>query len=498
MARLSFHRSVVVLIDLDQYKWSINALRFQEKSVVRGMNIPTVTRFIFQFSCIFVLFSTGSMSEALAAPLQAATVDRVDKSSPVDSSESPFQNNGSNAPHVVNALNSKNDPNVHPGDVVDFYTSMTISEMQDKSLELMAAEHYIEAIESIQQLQGAIHRLYGVDTIEQAESLVWLIECYSALNQYEKVDQQQAFLFSLATRTFDEQDPRYQFARLRLANWYLRSLRYQRALTLYNVISEWAEQERPEDNGDQRAILLMSLRGEALARYVSGKCCASKPMLRVLEITHASDDFDKEDKQDVIQDYVDTLFLEREHVEAGPLLQSLAEEHKATSPILLGYSKMSDMDVEIKRSNHQSTDWVSSYNPNADDKAMVFKADSDVPIVLGDPISICGTQLQKLIKGRNRRRMAALYVDVSMRIDEKGRANDIQMKGNTTAKIRRYLTHAIRKVRFRPGVSSTGEIDSARLEFRQVFTAAAPPSRFRDVSSWSRVLASHSCQLSAL
>jgi hypothetical protein len=267
---------------------------------------------------------------------------------------------------------------------------------------------------------------------------------------------------------------------------------------LYDVVGEWAEKGLPANTGEQREILLMSLRGEALARYVSGMCCASKPMLRVHQITSESGDFDIEHKQSALQDYVNILFLERNHSDASPLLQSLAESHDAMAPILLGFSKPNDMVIAVNRARHPSADYVTSFNVSNSHKAIALDSSPDLPIVLGDPISICGDQIQALVQGRNRRRLATLYVDVSMRIDKNGRATDVQMTGNTTSKVRRYLAQAIRKIRFRPGMSTTGEIDDAPFEFRQVFTAAAAPSRFRDVSSWSRVLASHNCQISAL
>ena len=382
-------------------------------------------------------------------------------------------------------------------DYVDFYSSMTIDEMRNKSLKLMAAGQYADAVDAIQQLQSAIHRLYGVDTIEQSESLVWLIESYGKLNRYDLVDQQQEFLFSLAVSAFDEQDSRFQYARLRLANWYLRSLRYSSALRLYDVVREWTEKDLPAYADEQPAILLLSLRDEALTRYVSGLCCASKPLLRVHEIISESDDFDFEDKQKALQNYVNILLLERKPVEAIPLLQSLVKASVVVSPILLGFSRPIDMEASIKRFNHRSVNWVKTYSASDHSQGMAFESTPLFPVVMGDPLPVCGKHLQELLRARNRRRLAELYVDVSMRIDKKGRATDVKMTGNTNARIRRYLTHVIRKSRFRPGMLATGELDPTRFEFRQVFTAPAP-ALARDVSSWYGVLASHTCQLSSL
>jgi len=84
--------------------------------------------------------------------------------------------------------------------------------------EFIEAKQYAVAVQSIQQLQAVIHRVYGVGSIQQADCLVWLIEAYSELNQLDRADQQQKFLFDLAVRTFDAQDPRLQVARLRLAD----------------------------------------------------------------------------------------------------------------------------------------------------------------------------------------------------------------------------------------------------------------------------------------
>ena len=410
-----------------------------------------------------------------------------------DSLDVSFDNSFDDSAHSSSNHNADNPID----DFVDFYSSMTIDEMRNKSLKLMAAGQYADAVDAIQQLQGAIHRLYGVDTIEQSESLVWLIESYGKLNRYDLVDQQQEFLFSLAVSAFDEQDSRFQYARLRMANWYLRSLRYSSALRLYDVVREWAEKDLPAYAGERPAILLFSLRDEALTRYVSGMCCASKPLLRVHEIISKSDDFDFEDKQKALQNYVNILLLERSPVEAIPLLQSLAKASDGVSPLLLGFSRPIDMEASIKRFKHRSVDWVKTYNASDNSQGNVFKPTPLFPVVMGDPLPVCGMHLQELLKGKSRRRLAELYVDVSMRIDKKGRAADVKMAGNTNARIRRYLTNTIRKSRFRPGMLATGELDPARFEFRQVFTAPAPPLA-RDVSSWNGVLASHTCQLTGL
>jgi hypothetical protein len=439
------------------------------------MAIPTMVRLIVRLVCSFLLVSTVTIAEVSAMPSQAA---------------------GDDSTHSTHSGSSRNADNPID-DVVDFYSSMTIDEMRNKSLKLMAAGHYADAVDAIQQLQGAIHRLYGVDTIEQSESLVWLIESYAKLNRYDLVDQQQEFLFSLAVSAFDEQDSRFQYARLRLANWYLRSLRYRRALGLYEVVREWTEKDLPAYAEEQAAILLFSLRDEALTRYVSGMCCASKPLLRVHEIISESDEFDVEDKQEALQNYTNILFLERSSAEAMPLLLSLAKASDVVLPILLGFSRPIDMASSMKRFNHPGADWVKTYNASDNSQGVVFKKAPQFPVVMGDPLPVCGKHLRELLRVRNPRQLAELYVDVSMRIDKKGRATDVKMTGNTNARTRRYLSHAIRKSRFRPGMRATGELDSTRLEFRQVFTAPTPPLA-RDVSSWNGVLAHHTCQLTSL
>jgi hypothetical protein len=266
---------------------------------------------------------------------------------------------------------------------------------------------------------------------------------------------------------------------------------------LYDVVREWAEQDLPAYADEQPAILLLSLRDEALTRYVSGMCCASKSLLRVHEIISESNDFDFEDKQKALQNYVNILLLERSPVAAMPLLQSLAKAGDVVSPILLGFSRPIDMEASIKRFDHRSANWVKTYNASDNSQGMVFKSTPLFPVVMGAPLPFCGKHLKALWKGKTRRRLAELYVDVSMRIDKKGRAADVKMAGNTNAKIRRYLAQAIRKSRFRPGMLATGELDPTRFEFRQVFTAPAPPLA-RDVSSWNGVLASHTCQLTGL
>jgi hypothetical protein len=165
-------------------------------------------------------------------------------------------------------------------DMVDYYSSASIAQLRQESLDLMASGYHAEAVVAIQQLQGIIHRVHGVNSLEQTQSLLWLIESYTALNQIEEVDRQHQFLFGLAERSFDEKDPRLQYARLRLASWYLRSTRYRPALSLYKDISKWAELDLPQHAEERNDVLLHALRREALTRYVSGICCASCQRIR--------------------------------------------------------------------------------------------------------------------------------------------------------------------------------------------------------------------------
>lgn len=379
-------------------------------------------------------------------------------------------------------------------DMVDYYSSASIAQSRQESLDLMASGHHVEAVVAIQQLQGIIHRVHGVNSLEQTESLLWLIESYTALNQLDEVDRQHAFLFSLAERTFDKKDPRLQYARLRLASWYLRSTRYRPALSLYKDISEWAKLDLPQHAEERNNVLLHALRREALTRYVAGICCASKPLLRARDLVKESDDFDFEDKQMAQQDYLNILMLERRPKDALPLLQSLAEEHSGIPPTLLGFPRPSDMASVIQGLIYRRDEGVKPYYPAVTENDLRTGPTQRFPPVLGYPMPMCGMHFQKLLRGDGREGLAELYIDVSLRVNSSGNARDIEMSGTANSRIRRYIKYALRKSRFRPGITATGEIDPTRYEFRQVFT---PPETIQGegVGSWNRLLASHTCQL---
>jgi tetratricopeptide (TPR) repeat protein len=378
---------------------------------------------------------------------------------------------------------------------VDYYSAKSLIVLRANVFKLMAGKQYAEAVQSIQQLQAAIHRVYGVDSIQQADCLVWLIEAYSELNQLDSADQQQKFLFDLAVRTFDAQDPRLQVARLRLADWHQRSLRYQNALALYEKINVWAEQTPPLHADQQRELLLRSLQGEALTRYTAGFCCASNLLQRAHEIVSTSDQYVLEEKEMALRNYTHLLILERQQDKAISLLASRLNGRSAIAPVLLGVSRPQDVLKAIQRVTYQSADPRKTYYIPKDHTVIQNEPALAVPILLGYPMPLCGRHLLKMLKPSDRRRLADLYIDVTLHINNEGYADDIQMKGNVSVKARRYLKYSLKNSQFRPQISATGEIDSAQFEFRQRFTAPEP-SRARDVASWNRQLTSHACQTS--
>jgi hypothetical protein len=378
---------------------------------------------------------------------------------------------------------------------VDYYSTESRMVLRANVFELMAAKQYAEAVQSIQQLQAVIHRVYGVDSIEQADCLVWLIEAYSALNQQDSADQQQKFLFDLAVRTFDAQDPRLQVARLRLADWHQHNLRYQNALALYEDINEWAEQTPPLNADQQRELLLRSLQGEALTRHTAGFCCASNLLQRAHEIVSTSDQYTLEEKEMAVRNYTHLLILERQQDKATSLLASELNGRSAIAPVFLGVSRPQDVFKAIQRVTDRSANPRKTYY--IPKNHTIFQNDPAlaVPILLGYPMPLCGRNLLQMLKSSDRRRLADLYIDVKLHINTEGYADDIQLKGNVSVKARRYLKYSLKNSQFRPQISATGETDSSLLEFRQRFTAPEP-SRARDVASWNRQLTSHACQAS--
>jgi len=378
---------------------------------------------------------------------------------------------------------------------VDYHSPKSLIVLRANIFELMAAKQYAEAVHSIQQLQAVIHRVYGVDSIQQADCLVWLIEAYNALNQLDSADQQQKFLFDLAVRTFDAQDPRLQVARLRLADWHQRNLRYQNALALYEDINKWAEQSPPLHADQQRELLLRSLQGEALTRYTAGFCCASHTLQRAHEIVSTSDHYALEEKERALRNYTHLLILERQQDKAISLLASRLNGQSAIAPVLLGISRPQDVFKAIQRVTYLSADPRKTYYIPKNHTVIQHESALAVPILLGYPVPLCGKNLLKMLKPSDRRRLADLYIDVKLRINIDGYADDIQMKGNVSVKARRYLKYSLKNSQFLPQLSATGEIDSSPLEFRQIFTVPES-SRATDVTSWSRQLTSHACQAS--
>ena len=349
---------------------------------------------------------------------------------------------------------------------------------------LMQSENDFEgSIDIFREMQHLVHRHYGVYSPLQMESVDLLIESFAGLNDFASLDKQQHFRYLVSTQNYKPGENAYLAGTLKLADWYRNSMRYQTALELYGESRELVTEE---DSG----LRIRMLRSEALTYCLSGKCCIEKKVAQARQLA-LNANLDGEEKKRVLMDYINSVFLTApktaaENLKGLDLLDNLG-------PKLLGFRHPREfMLVAIPRSRIiQPPGMQTIHYVENDNNKFSFSEKEPAPISLGNPIALCGETFDDLVRLPHN----GLYADVKLIVDTQGQAEKVELTGNAPIKLMRYLRTALNKIRFRPAINKNGEISSGELAFRQTFgQSKAKVSNNSEVSRWSDLMVSHSCQ----
>jgi len=339
------------------------------------------------------------------------------------------------------------------------------------------------SIDVFRQMQHLVHRHYGVYSPLQLESVDLLIESYGGINDFTNLDQQQHFRYRVLRQNFKPGENAYLAGTLQLADWYRNSMRYQAALALY-VESNGLVTEEDTD------LRIRMLRSEAMTYYLSGKCCVEEKLAEA-RLLALDTNLDREERKRVRMDYINSIFLTAPNTAAENLKALDLPDN--LGPQLLGFRHSSEfMLVAIPRNRLlQSPSMQTTFVAEKGNNNFSLSETEPSPISLGSPIALCGETFDDLVRGHP----DDLYADVTLTVDTKGQAKNVELTGNAPLKLMRYIRAALKKIRFRPAISKKGEITSGELAFHQTFDhKKADISNNSAVSRWSDLMVSHSCQ----
>lgn len=338
-------------------------------------------------------------------------------------------------------------------------------------------------------MQHLVHRTDGVNSTLQTESVEHIIRAYIAMGEVHRADIQHEFIFNIAERAYAPEHESMHAARWKLAGWYRATQRNRDALELYASSLELrlAEEQRNE------IAIIQLLRAEALTMYISGRCCASEKLAQVWTLAKDMPDFDRQDKQRFAMEYADMLMLEKREDEAHARYLEVAHRYQVAPPAsMLGMRRPESVSaaiVGVERGGIPASRVVINV---AQDDWLIVDNREKFPLTIGDPVPVCSETVRDSVTAASSEKLGKLYADVNMTVDATGRARQIDVTGNTPARLTRYLKAVLEETRYRPGITQHGVEESA-LSFRQTFSADAP-AMTDNLAGWNALLTTQSCR----
>lgn len=340
-------------------------------------------------------------------------------------------------------------------------------------------EFHEDAIESFRRSQHLVHRLFGVYSDRQLETLDRLVQSYAALGDHSAFDVQLHFKYRVASRSFQPDDIRLIAAQLQLADWYRQSGRFRDALALYEKSA--ALLPATDIHGQVRI-----LRSVALTRYLDDSCCATEVLADALAMLEASasEGGDERSGWEVAEAAFDVLDM-----------ATLENQRRGVSGLAgvkskyLGFSKRKQV---LKLMGYATRPGL---QPHTLDTYIDFgERAADAPAIptVGYPVAMCGTTFSALAPSTHR----DVQMNVTMSVTEQGKPIDIEISGDAPLKLKRYLKRSLIAGKYRAATNETGEAVAGSLSFTQHFEAPKPSiTSHSQVADWGRSLVAQACQI---
>ena len=323
-----------------------------------------------------------------------------------------------------------------------------------------------EALDVFSRMQNLVHRYHGVDSVLQFESLDYSIDALMRLGDPMQVGRRHEFRLMTAERALEPGDPDLIHARLKAADWFRNTANHKRALTLY----EAAAADLPDQDA---AITIRILRSMALTRYLADHCCAEESLEAAVALAEQAG-----------YGPLERTLLERDYHDLARLISRMPEDAQppgGEAPAYLGFGSVRAFHSFHERDKHIL---------NAQKISFVEHAPEDLAPV-GQPVAMCGTTLDSLVKQRS-----SIRLDVSLRIDPEGRPTEIAINGDAPARLKRYLKKSLKAGVYRPATDEDGSYTAGELSFEQTFfDENVSVGSVSPVSDWHHMMVAHACQL---
>ena len=346
---------------------------------------------------------------------------------------------------------------------------------------------YQQSAEIFKSALSLMRRNSGVWAIEQQQMLQLLIQTYARLGDLNKANRLANLQHQLFAREYEPHEEPMLIASIRLGDWYRNTTRYGEALNIYDEVRDLLSQQ------EQEYLLIGLLRREALSLYLAERCCAAEKLDQVYRLMQDMPEFDLSDRREAKLAAVDLAILEQKRSRI-PTFDDL-EYHAASPPRILGLKGRADVRVATRERfflHHTTIIEVT------DNSTSVFpKRELRPAVAVGSPMPMCSQAVTEFVPARLRNEMNQFYVDVEVRVNQKGKPVDINLEGNVPKKLRRYVRRILENSRYRPAIDQQGQMNEADLVFRQTFGDTRFAIDSTDISTWTAQKTITACNLLA-
>ena len=344
-----------------------------------------------------------------------------------------------------------------------------------------------EAITAFRQLQNIVHRHYGVYSPLQLEPLSFIINSHIQKGDIDAADSQHQFSYRVSMKSFSPNQLEYTDAKIRLADWYRFTARFDKALKLYK------ESALNLNKDDLRAISRVK-RSIALTSYLSGRCCLEDELAAAYNIGVKAPDFDRADLERALIDYVDASYLAGSEVNLEKFSHELS---KNLEPALLGFQNPKALFSTLAKSRgfKDSNAQIILFKDTETGFSFGKNRSKPDPVSVGNPVTMCGETYRSLVKNKDQK----LSIDVTVDINPQGKPILISLAGDAPPKLNRYIRTSLHNSRFRPAIDQFGKPSKSTISFRQTFSANnLSITSSANVYDWSNQMVAQSCQLTEL
>lgn len=363
-------------------------------------------------------------------------------------------------------------------------------------------EQYDLAMDIFRRAQHLVHRADGVYSLHQLGFVHWITKVKLKTHRFHEADVQQRFSYYIQQKNYGMEDPKLLPAMNQFGIWLKRTGRLNEALTTFRQASILSKH-----TGAAHFEKLITLRSLSSVLFLKGICCPDKPLTELLNLVRRYPEHDQADEVESMIHLADMKMMGKNRKQAYAIYEKVWEKQVPELflvPVLLGITGIAEAVRafrELTRSQTRGDVIYISPEITGSGVSEGGKKLKQAEKLLGEPLSLCYSQVLNLTKGDVHRELDDYYLDLNFSVSEAGKVSNVTtLDGNMPVRLERYIKNVLSKSRFRPRIVDGLVVSTQHVSIHQTFINNKPiedKNMLNRQASDSRQATSFGCQLLA-